>query len=175
MAEIAKKSPETTIEKSSALVPPWMTDPWSAWREEMENFFSRPFGAFPSLRRAFETAPFRAFEKPLTVPAVDVVEDDKSFRINAELPGIDEKDVEIGVSGDMLTIKGEKSENKEEKDKNYFLSERRYGSFQRSFQLPDGVDRDKIAASFEKGVLTITLPKTSQAVKEQRKIAISKK
>jgi HSP20 family protein len=76
------------------------------------------------------------------------------------------------VSGDVLTIKGEKVEEKEEKQKNTYLSERRYGSFQRSFQLPSGVDLDKVAATFEKGVLRITLPKTAEAVTQQKKIPI---
>ncbi|MHC2791871.1 HSP20 family molecular chaperone IbpA [Mesorhizobium jarvisii] len=71
-----------------------------------------------------------------------------------------------------LTIKGEKQEEKEEKDKDYYLSERRYGSFQRSFQLPDGVDADKIDASFTKGVLTVKLPKTAEAQKAEKKITV---
>jgi len=72
----------------------------------------------------------------------------------------------------MLTIKGEKKEEKEENRKDYHLSERRYGAFERSFGIPDGVDADKIAASFKKGVLTITLPKTPEAKKQEKKIAV---
>ena len=76
------------------------------------------------------------------------------------------------LSGDMLVLKGEKRQEKEEKDKNYHFSERAYGSFQRAFDLPTTVDRNKIAADFSKGVLTITLPKTAEAQKPQKKIEI---
>ncbi len=103
---------------------------------------------------------------------MDLVEKDKEYEITAELPGIDEKNVEIKLSNNTLTIKGEKQEEKEQKDKDYYLSERRYGSFQRSFQLPEGVDVDKIDASFAKGVLTVKLPKTAEAHKAEKKITV---
>jgi HSP20 family protein len=106
------------------------------------------------------------------VPAVDVVESDKTYEITAELPGIDEKNVELTVSGGMLSIKGEKSEEKEDKQKGYYLSERQYGSFQRSFALPEDVEADKIDASFKNGVLTVSLPKKAEAVKPEKKISI---
>ena len=107
-----------------------------------------------------------------TTPAVDVAERDDAYEITAELPGMDEKDIDLTVAEGMLTIKGEKTEEKEEKKKDYYVSERRYGSFQRSFRLPDGVDPDKIEAAFNKGVLTITLPKTPEAQKAKKKIAV---
>jgi HSP20 family protein len=81
----------------------------------------------------------------------------------------------VSLSGDTLTIKGEKRDEREEKAKNYHLSERRYGSFQRSFTLPDGVDRDEIDASFAAGVLKLTLPTTAESVKQQRKIEVKAK
>lgn len=107
-----------------------------------------------------------------TMPAVDVTETDKAFEIAAELPGMEEKNIEVSVSDGVLTIKGEKQEDKEEKKKDYYLSERTYGSFQRSFEVPKGVDLDKIEASFKKGVLTVTLPKTAEAQKAEKKIAV---
>ena len=76
---------------------------------------------------------------------------------------MNEKDVEVSLSGTTLTIKGEKKQEREEKDKGYYLSERSYGSFQRAFTLPEGADGEKIAASFANGVLTVTVPKTAQA------------
>ena len=85
---------------------------------------------------------------------------------------MDENDIELNFANGLLTIKGEKNEKKEESDKGYYLSERRYGSFQRSFQVPDGVDAGKIEASVKKGVLTVTLPKTPDAQKAEKKIAI---
>jgi HSP20 family protein len=105
-------------------------------------------------------------------PAVDVAETDKSYEIAAELPGMDEKDVEVNFSNGTLTIKGEKNEEKEEKKKDYYLSERHYGSFQRSFAVPDDVDENKIEAAFKNGVLTVSLPKTPEAQKKEKQIAI---
>ncbi len=105
-------------------------------------------------------------------PAVDVAENDKAYEITAELPGLDDKHVELTLSDGMLSIKGEKTEEKEEKQKGYYLSERQYGSFQRSFALPDNVEADKIDATFKNGVLTITLPKKAEAVKPEKKIAV---
>jgi HSP20 family protein len=105
-------------------------------------------------------------------PAVDISEDDAGYKVTAELPGMTEQEIEIAVSDGMLTMKGEKRQEKEQKDKNLYLSERSYGSFQRSFAVPDNVDRDKIAADFGKGVLTITMPKTAKAVEQQKKIEV---
>lgn len=107
-------------------------------------------------------------------PAIDLVEKDGGFEITAELPGMEEKSVEVKVAGNMLSIRGEKRESKEEKDKHYHLSERRYGSFQRSFQVPAGVDVDRIDASFSNGVLTVSLPKTPEAQRAEKKIEVRK-
>ena len=106
------------------------------------------------------------------MPAVDIAETDKAYEITAELPGMDEKNIEVKFADGVLTIKGEKKEEKEEKKKDYYLSERSYGSFQRSFQVPDGVDTDKIEATFKKGVLTVTLPKSAEAQKAAKKIDV---
>jgi len=88
------------------------------------------------------------------------------------LPGMDEKSIEVKLANGVLTIKGEKQNEKEEKQKDYYLRERSFGSFERSFQVPDGVDGDKIAANFKKGVLTLTLPKSAEAQKAEKKIAV---
>lgn len=85
---------------------------------------------------------------------------------------MDEKDVEVTCSNGGLLIKGEKKEESEEKKKDYFLTERRYGAFERYFTIPDGVDANKITADFKKGVLTVTLPKTAEAKSQQRKIPV---
>jgi HSP20 family protein len=138
----------------------------------MDRLFDR-FG-FPSLRRMFDMEPAwrPASSFTFSVPAIDMSEDEKVFKILAELPGLDAKDVDVSVSGNMLVLKGEKRQEKEDKDKNYYFSERAYGSFQRTFELPASVDRDKVAADFSKGVLTITLPKTPEAQKPQKKIEV---
>jgi HSP20 family protein len=128
----------------------------------------RPFG-----RSLLDLAPAWQTEIPWgTMPAIDVAEKDKEYEVTAELPGIDEKDVEVKVSNDVLTIKGEKKEEKEEKKKDYHFSERRFGSFQRSFRVPEGVDTDKIEASFKNGVLTVKLPKSTEAQKKEKKITV---
>jgi HSP20 family protein len=149
-----------------------LPDVWQSFRGEMDRLFDR-FG-FPSLRRMFETEPPWCYASSLgfSLPAIDMSEDDKMYKISAELPGIDAKDIDVSVSGDTLVLKGEKRQEKEQKDKNYHFSERSYGSFQRAFQLPSSVDRDRVAADFSKGVLTITLPKTADARKPQKKIEV---
>jgi HSP20 family protein len=161
-----KKAPTPTQTRGSA------PDVWQSFRSEMDRLFDR-FG-FPSFRRVFDVEPFWGNEASfgVTVPAVDVTEDDKAYKITAELPGLDQKDLEVSVSGDVLVIKGEKRQEREEKDKNRYLSERSYGAFQRNFSLPDGIDRDKIGADFAKGLLTLTLPKTAEAQKQQKKIEV---
>ena len=151
-------------------------DAWRSFRTEMDRLFDRFAGGWgmPSLRRMFDVEPALRYESSFSVPspAVDITEDDAAYKVTAELPGMSEKEIEVVVSGDMLTLKGEKRQEKEKKEKNFYLSERSYGSFQRSFYVPDGVDRDKIAADFSKGVLTITMPKSAKAVEQQKKIEV---
>ncbi|MBK3745097.1 Hsp20/alpha crystallin family protein [Paraburkholderia aspalathi] len=108
------------------------------------------------------------------VPSIDVSETETEYKITVELPGLDEKDVDINLSNHTLTIKGEKSEVKEDKGKGYHVSERKYGSFQRIVKLPDGVDIDNISAKFSKGVLTVTMPKTAEAQQAVRKIDVKR-
>ena len=108
-------------------------------------------------------------------PPVDFVEKDGGYEITAELPGLDEKSVDVKLANGVLSISGEKSEEKEEKKEGYFCSERRYGSFRRAFRVPEGVDVDKITADFEKGVLRIKLPKMPESQKQEKKIEIAAK
>lgn len=103
-------------------------------------------------------------------PALDVAETEGAFLVRAELPGLDPDNVEITLTGDTLTIKGEKKEEKEEKTKSFHRVERSYGSFQRSVQLPVSVKADAVAATFKNGVLTIELPKVEEAKTKSVKI-----
>lgn len=122
---------------------------------------------------AFDREPFWRRELSFSgMPAVDIVEKSDAFEISAELPGMDEKNIEIKLSNGTLTIKGEKKDEREEKKKDYYLSERHYGSFQRTFGLPEGVDPEKIEAHFSKGVLTLHLPKKPEAQKPEKTIPI---
>ncbi len=97
------------------------------------------------------------------LPTVDVAETDKEIEITAELPGLEERDVQVNVADNILTIRGEKKAEKEEKDKNYRLFERSYGSFERTLELPNGIKADAIKASIAKGVLKVTVPKPAPA------------
>jgi HSP20 family protein len=109
------------------------------------------------------TRGFPAMTSPDLTPTLDVTETDKELEITAELPGLEEKDVQINVADNLLTIKGEKKAETEQKDKNYRLVERSYGSFARTLELPAGINPDQIKASIAKGVLTVTVPKPAPA------------
>ena len=173
MAETATKMP-VNIEKGKAERPvEWR--PFADLRRQMDRLFDDfQWGSWPTLgRTAFDMEPFWRGEVSWgKAPAVDVAERDNGYEVTAELPGMDASNVEVKYADGVLTIKGEKKEEKEEKKKDYFMSERRYGSFQRSFRLPDGIDVDKIAANFKNGILTVTLPKTAEAQKGEKKITI---
>ncbi|MEX2494521.1 MAG: Hsp20/alpha crystallin family protein [Woeseia sp.] len=97
------------------------------------------------------------------MPQLDVTEDDKSFSVKVDLPGMDEKTVDVTLSDRVLTIRGKKEEDRETKDKDYYRRERAFGSFRRSIEIPAAVDTSQIDASFKKGILTIHLPKTKEA------------
>jgi HSP20 family protein len=150
--------------------------PFESLRREVDRLFDdfqRGYWRLPFSRTVLDIEPFWRGEITWgATPAVDVVEQDDGYKVTAELPGMEEKDIEVKFSDGTLTIKGEKEEEKEEKKKDYFLSERHYGSFQRSFRVPDGVDADKIEANFKNGVLSVTLPKTAEAKKKEKKIAV---
>ncbi len=108
------------------------------------------------------------------VPAVDIYETDDAIVLEAELPGMDEKDIEVRVEDNVLTIKGERKFEKEAKEENYYRMERYYGSFQRSFSLPSNVDVDKIKAEYKKGILKVTMPKKEETKPKQIKIEVEK-
>ncbi len=108
-------------------------------------------------------------------PSIDVVENDKTITLTAELPGIDEKDMDVSVNNGILTLKGEKKLEKTDEKDSYRMFERRYGSFQRSLSLPDTVDESAIQATIDKGVLSVTMPKKAGSPPAERKIAITTK
>jgi HSP20 family protein len=114
----------------------------------------------------------RAGRGPLT-PRLDVSETDGQYVIEAELPGVDIKDVDVSLDGDILTIRGEKKTDREDKSKDYHLIERSYGSFERSIALGFTTDAKKISATFDKGVLRVTAPKPAEAKTEKKKIEIA--
>ena len=137
--------------------------PFWALRKEVERLFE-DFGA--PMR---SLATLDRMSKPF---AVDVTENERGYEITAELPGMDEKHIEVNVANDGLTIRGEKKEETDDNRKGAHVSERRYGAFERYFSLPEGVDVAKISATFKNGVLKIALPKTAEAQTPARKIEV---
>lgn len=138
--------------------------PVDMFRDEMNRLFDSFF-------RGFDVEPFDARGTSFS-PKVDVVETVSEIRVSAELPGMDEKEIELSMNKDSLTIKGEKKIEKEDKGKDYYRMERSYGSFSRTIPLPVAIDSEKVSAEFKKGVLTILLPKSSKATQDTRKIAV---
>ena len=136
-----------------------------------ENFNRGPSRS-PFRRAAWDMEPFRDFDLAMASPAMDVAVKDGSYEIAAELPGMDQNSVELKLADGMLTITGEKTDTRNEKEKGYYLQERHYGAFTRSFRVPDDVNVDKIAAQFKKGVLKITLPRKPGAAKPEKKITV---
>ena len=178
MAEAVTRLPVKTEEKASESASALqIRRPLESLRREVDRLFENfdhDFWRSPFRRSMFDVEPF--WRRELTwgapAPAVDIVEKDNAYEIHAELPGLDEKNVEVKLANGGLTIKGEKKEEKEEKKKDYYVHERHFGSFERYFRVPEGVDVDKIEANFKKGVLTVTLPKKPEAQKPEKKIAI---
>lgn len=154
-------------------------NPMLDFRHQMDRLFD-------DFTNAFRGMPFSPFGRPageigafaggreLADVRFDVSEGDDGIEVTAEMPGMREEDVDIELANNILTVKGEKKAEEEKKEKNYYLSERRYGAFQRSFRLPDGVDEEKISAQFRDGILKIMLPRKPEAQTQQRKIEIKR-
>ena len=141
-------------------------NPFLALHREMNRLFDDVF-------RGFDIAPFgldRGFDRTLGWPNIEVSDTDKEMKLTAELPGLDEKDVELELANGVLAIKGEKKTETDDKDR--LFTERYYGRFERRIPVED-VDEDKVNASFHNGVLTVTLPKTAQAQRQVKRIAIN--
>jgi HSP20 family protein len=169
----AAKAPVKAEEKAAT---PQVWRPFETLRREVDRLFDdfgTEFWRAPFRRSRFDMEP--VFRRELTVgpaPAVDIAEKDNAYEVTADVPGFDEKNIEVKVVNGSLSIKGERKSEKEEKKKDYHLTEREFGSFERSFTLPEGVDTDKIEASSRKGVLTVTLPKKPEAQKPAKKIEV---
>lgn len=147
---------------------PFEVTPWRPFRElttlrdEMDKMWNRAFGEWPRI-------------EPMAgewTPSLDVSETKDNIVVKAEVPGMDPKDIDISMASGVLTIKGEKKQQKEEKDENYYCCESSYGAFTRSTRLPHEVQSDKIKASYKDGILKITLPKSEEAKKKEVKIKV---
>jgi len=135
----------------------------TTFRKEMDSLWDRFFPEIPFQER------YLAHE---WLPSIDLTETKDKLVVRAELPGLDAKDVDIILTDDILTIRGEKKEEKEEKDEHRYFVERYHGAFERKIKLPTLVKKDKIDATFDKGVLTINLPKSEEAKKKEIKIKV---
>ena len=159
---------KTEITKPTETSPSRQRDIFSVMRDEMDRMFHRFEFGFPR----WPTQMSR--EAALTVPEIDIRENANAIVVEAELPGVDEKDVTVTLANGVLTIKGEKKHQKEEKGESYHVVERSYGAFERAVRLPDTVDDAKVEAKFENGVLRVTAAKRPEAIKAERKIEIKK-
>ena len=144
-----------------------MIDPFVAFRREVDRMFDGFFEDFgkPGRSLASWSAP---------TPNIDLAENDKEITITAELPGLDEKDFELTVAGDLLTLKGEKKSEHEQRNGDSYYAERRYGSFARSVRLPFEVKDEAVEAKYDKGVLTVRVPKPAEMQRSVRRIEISR-
>ena len=158
MASAAKKG-----QKSVAVVKPGRET------QDLGQYFEDVFGR-PLLPEAWGKL---GWEEKIWAPSIDVIEKDDKFLVKAELPGVEEKDINVSISGNILTIEGEKQTESEGKKDGYHYSEATYGSFSRSITIPSSVDVSKIAANCDKGVLEIDLPKMPES--KPKKIAVSAK
>jgi HSP20 family protein len=136
-------------------------NPFVSLQREIDRLFDDFTRGFPTLA---DTGPAALMLR------MDVTETDKEIEITAELPGLEEKDVQINLSDNLLTIRGEKKAEKEQKDKDYRLIERSYGSFERTLELPEGINADAIKANISKGLLKVTVPKPAPA--QSKKIEV---
>ena len=170
------KTVEIKSDNTEAAAPASEARSVATLRDRIDHLFDEfqegwPFG---SMRKRAAQSIGVPFDWGFRSPAVDFVDRGKAIELKAELPGMDEKDIEVHLTDRLLTISGEKKEEhvEGEKDSDYYLSERRYGSFKRSVTIPESVDADKVAASFKKGVLTVTLPKDAETLKKAKKIEV---
>lgn len=152
-------------EKRSLARWPEDSNPFTQLQRRMNNLFDDFFGRSSLDLSGGNTGAFQ--------PRIDVSETDKEVRITAELPGLDEKDVEVRVAKNKLTIKGEKKVEKEEEDGDYYHSECSYGYFDRTIELPQGIDADNGKAKFKRGVLKVTIPKNPEAQSHRRRIEVT--
>lgn len=144
--------------------------PVTYFHQEIDRIFDDFFSAWPSLGMDRRYEPTMA--GGMLKPTLDLSATEKEYAITVEIPGVDEKDVKLELANDTLTIRGEKSQEKEEKDKNYYRMERSYGSFQRVLSLPDDVDQDSIKAKFKNGVLKVTMHRKALPHSDVKRIEV---
>ncbi len=138
-------------------------------QKNMDDFFRRVFGSFGGLPPVFLR---RGEMKSEWYPAIDVYTKNNQFVIHADLPGVDPKDVDISITGNIITIKGEKKAEIDEKKEGYIFHETSYGAFERSMILPEGVDTSTVHATYRNGILEVTMPAKAEALPKKVKVEI---
>ncbi len=172
--DVEVRRPEAEESATVLTRPEWWANPLAELRQDIDQLFDFLSWDFP-FRLGWperRSAARRDGAMLTAMPRFDVAEADGAYMITAEVPGLDEDDLDITLADGVLTIRGEVKDEHEEEKKDYFLRERRYGSFSRSLRVPDTVDLDHIKAELKKGILKITLPKTAEARKRERKIRV---
>jgi len=145
--------------------------PIAQLHRDIDQIFENAFRGFPM--PGFNRSWFNQGLAPKAFQAkLDVSSDDKHYHIHVEMPGLEEKDIQLELQKGVLTIRGEKKEESETKDRHFYRTERRYGSFQRVLALPEDVDTDAISATMKNGLLEISLPRTATAINERKSIPI---
>jgi len=144
---------------------------WDPFREldDLQNRLSTIFGRAPVNKEGDKREALTVAE---WAPLVDIVEDEKNYVVKAELPGLKKEEIKVGVQNDVLTISGERKYEKEEKDKKFHRIERAYGSFARSFTIPEDSDGEKVSAEFKDGILRVHLPKTEKVKPKQVEVKV---
>jgi len=142
------------------------------FHRDIDRLFERAFRGFDLWPAGFTRPLLTRMNDGLIKPTLDLGATDNDYTITVEVPGVDEKDVKVEIANDTLTIRGEKKQEREEKEKNYYRMERSYGSFQRVLTLPEDADQDRVAATFKNGVLTITMPRLAAPQANVRRIEV---
>jgi len=159
---VNKTRSSVPVRQAAALVPSF-----TAMQEEMNRLFDRIYNGLQVRLTDWD-------DKAPGQPAVNIIENGNSFRVEAELPGLNPEALDVSVTDGFLTIKGDKTEEKEEKDENYICCECSSSSFYRQLALPATADTRKAEASFKNGLLTVTVPKKAEAIQQPRKLQIKK-
>lgn len=171
---VKKEAPEAAA-KAAEPVTAAGFKPLIALYRQIDDLVEEAFGRLPHFqfpRIEWPAYPKSEGEADMAIAHFDFSESDAAVTLTADVPGMTDEDIEVSVENGVLTIKGEKKSEREEKDENFYLSERRFGSFSRAFRLPEGVKQDEITATFDKGVLTVTMPKLAAEKTAARRIGV---
>ena len=150
-----------------------LNSPLAYFHNEVDRLFEQAFRGFSSKPFSFERPLMPSLTNGMIRPTLDLGATDKAYTIALEVPGVDEKDVKVEIANDIMTIRGEKKQENEEKGKNYYRMERSYGSFQRTLSLPEDADQDAVTATFKKGVLTVSMPRKALPQADVKQITVA--